>query len=105
MTAEGHGKTGIVTAGHTKCSLCSDTVSLERYTGEAQPPFPKDWWVDVVHDHTGDTPQWRFLVYYRQPGGRYPLPAKDIRLVSKQQKQLAREQRQIEKASSPKGRS
>ena len=85
------------------CSLCSETIQVERHNGKATPPFPKNWFVDLVHDHNRVEPQWRMLIYYRERKGRYPLEAKDIRLLAKLQKQEATQQRRISNDSRPGG--
>ena len=88
------------------CSLCPERMRFERYVGRAQPPFPKGWRLDMVHDHSADTPgydpQWVAVVYYREPKGRFPQPAKYVREQQAQNRRDATVVKQVKNASSGK---
>jgi hypothetical protein len=76
-------------------------MRVERYNGTASPPFPSDWWVDSVHDHTSEPPVWTVVVYYRKPGGRFPIPVKLIREQYKENKRSVVKRQQLVNDSRP----
>lgn len=84
-----------------KCLECDDVMFVDRYNGKSTPPFPKDWWFYVVHDHTQDPPRWVGCLFYRQPGGRYPQPAKLITAEQKRQRQAEVAERKAANAGRP----
>jgi len=65
------------------CVVCPEEFILERYTDEARPPFPQDWHLDVVHDHSSEPAIWKAVVYYRKKGQRYPAPVKYLAAMAK----------------------
>lgn len=84
------------------CTLCPEKLGVERYRGTATPPFPKWWWCDAVHDHSQEPPQWKLVVYYREPRGRFPEPVKELREMKAENKRTLTAGRQLVNDSRPK---
>lgn len=86
---------------HT-CPVDKEFLLLERYNGKAVPPFPKDWYLYVVHDHDVDPPVWTAVTFYRKHGGRYPAAAKTVIEKQAENKREVVRRQQVKNASRPK---
>lgn len=67
--------------GEYACPSCDQRFELQRMGS-----FPEAWELGLAHDHSGVYPVWRAVLYEHKKGQRYPLTAKELLAMVKQQK-------------------
>lgn len=67
--------------GEFACPSCDGRFELQRVGS-----FPEAWELGVAHDHSGVYPIWKAVLYEHRKGQRYPLTAKQLLAMVKDQK-------------------
>lgn len=76
--------------GQFACPSCDVRFELERVGS-----FPEAWELGVAHDHSGTYPIWRAVLYQHAKGQRYPLTAKQLLAMVKDQKRQMKAERKL----------